>query len=54
MNSLPYLIHRDCDLNLGPSASESSTLTARLPSMYVYAYVCVRAEAFFKQFGIDF
>jgi len=23
---------RDCDLNMGPSASESSTLTVRLPS----------------------
>jgi len=43
VNSLPYLIHRDCDLNPGPSAPESSTLTARLPSMYIYAYVCVRA-----------
>ena len=34
MNSLPKTVtrqRRDCDLNLGPSASESSTLTTRLP-----------------------
>ena len=37
MNSLPKTVFRecrDCDLNPGPSASESSTLTARLPSHY--------------------
>ena len=35
MNSLPKTVtgqRRDCDLNLGPSAPESSTLTTRLPS----------------------
>ena len=35
MNSLPKTVTRqrhDCDLNLGHSASESSTLTTRLPS----------------------
>ena len=35
MNSLPKTVtrhHRSCDLNPGPSAPESSTLTTRLPS----------------------
>ena len=35
MNSLPNTVtlqRRDCDLNPGPSAPESSTLTTRLPS----------------------
>ena len=35
MNSLPNTVtsqRRDCDLNLGPSAPESSTLTTRLRS----------------------
>jgi len=35
VNSLPKTVTRqrsDCDLNPGPSASESSTLTTRLPS----------------------
>ena len=32
---------RDCDLNLGPSAPESSTLTTRLPS---HPYSTVRAQ----------
>jgi len=35
VNSLPKTVtrqRRDCDLNLGPSAPESSTLTTRLPS----------------------
>ena len=34
MNSLPKTVtrqRRDCDLNPGPSAPESSTLTTRLP-----------------------
>jgi len=34
-NSLPETVtrqRRDCDLNPGPSAPESSTLTTRLPS----------------------
>ena len=34
------LQHRDCYLNLGPSAPESSTLTTRLPS-HPLVYVCV-------------
>jgi len=35
VNSLPKTVtrqHRDCDLNLGPSQPESSTLTTLLPS----------------------
>jgi len=35
VNSLPKTVtrqRRGCDLNLGPSAPESSTLTTRLPS----------------------
>ena len=35
MNSEPKTVtrqRRDCDLNPGPSARESSTLTTRLPS----------------------
>jgi len=35
VNSLPKTVirqRRDCDLNPGPSAHESSTLTTRLPS----------------------
>ena len=35
VNSLPKTVtrqSRDCDLNPGPSAPESSTLTTRLPS----------------------
>jgi len=35
VNSLPKTVtrqRRDCDLNLGPSTPESSTLTTRLPS----------------------
>ena len=35
MNNLPKTVtrqRRDCDLNPGPSAPESSTLTTRLPS----------------------
>ena len=36
MNSLPKTVtgqHRDCDLNLGPSMPESSTLTTRIVSI---------------------
>ena len=38
VNSLPNTVTRqrhDCDLNPGPSAPESSTLTTRLPSHLV-------------------
>jgi len=37
VNSLPKIVtrqRRDCDLNAGPSAPESSTLTTRLPLIY--------------------
>ena len=40
VNSLPKTVtrqRRDCDLNPGPSAPESSTLTTRLPS-HPYTY----------------
>ena len=46
MNSLPKTVtrqRRDCDLNLGPSAPESSTLTTRLLSHLndgVYYLLC--------------
>ena len=39
VNSLPKTVNgqrRDCDLNPGPSAPESSTLTTRLPSHPLY------------------
>jgi len=44
VNSLPKTVtgqRRDCDLNLGPSVLESSTLTTRLPShpVIVVGYV---------------
>ena len=38
MNSLPKTVtrqRRGCDLNPGPSAPESSTLTTRLPSHHI-------------------
>ena len=38
VNSLPKTVtrqRRDCDLNPGPSAPESSTLTTRLPSHHL-------------------
>ena len=43
VNSLPKTIirqRRDCDLNPGPSATQSSTLTTRLPSHQAF-YVAV-------------
>ena len=43
VNSLPKTVtgqRRDCDLNPGPSAPESSTLTTRLPS---HPLVCLPA-----------
>jgi len=42
VNSLPKTItrqRRDCDLNLGPSAPESSMLTTRLPSHPIFILV---------------
>ena len=47
MNSLPKTVtrlRRDCDLNPGPAAPESSTLTTRLPS-HPYSLLIVTAEA---------
>ena len=44
MNSLPKTVtrqRRDCDLNPGPSAPESSTLTTRLPSHPWYSGIVV-------------
>ena len=44
VNSLPKTVarqRRDCDLNPGPSATESSTLTTRLPSK---RYKCIKEE----------
>ena len=44
VNSLPKTVtrqRRDCDLNPGPSAPESSTLTTRLPS-HPYTDIAVR------------
>ena len=41
MNSLPKTVtrqRRGCDLNPGPSAPESSTLTTRLPSLHSAIY----------------
>jgi len=38
VNSLPKTVtrqRRGCDLNPGPSAPESTTLTTRLPSLYI-------------------
>jgi len=43
VNSLPKTVtrqRRGCDLNPGPSAPESSTLTTRLPSHPVEAEKC--------------
>jgi len=40
VNSLPKTVtrqRRGCDLNPGPSAPESSTLTTRLPNHHPYA-----------------
>ena len=42
VNSLPKTVtrqRRDCDLNPGPTASESSTLTTRLPSHPLTMYL---------------
>jgi len=42
VNSLPKTVTRqrhDCDLNPGPSAPESSTLTSRLPSDPAEKYI---------------
>jgi len=49
VNSLPKIVtrqRRDCDLNPGPSAPESSTLTTRLPSQLVLGQGLVLAAAY--------
>ena len=43
MNNLPKTVtrqRRDCDLNLGPSVPQSSTLTTQLPSHPINAVGC--------------
>ena len=48
MNSLPKTVtrqRRGCDLNPGPSAPESSTLTTRLPSHTFQNKVHVMSQA---------
>ena len=47
VNSLPKTVtrqRRDCDLNPGPSAPESSTLTTRLPSHPTYKITVVNFD----------
>jgi len=50
VNSLPKTVtrqRRNCDLNPGPSASESSTLTTRLTKLYtVYTDEVVLVRVF--------
>jgi len=49
-NSLPKTVtqqRRDCDLNQGPSAPESSTLTTRLPSHTVIVLLLLLSLLFF-------
>ena len=44
VNSLPKTVtrqRRDCDLNLGPSAPESSTLTTRPATLISYYGICI-------------
>jgi len=44
VNSLPKTVtqqRRGCDLDMGPSAPESSTLTTRLPSHRAYVVNCL-------------
>jgi len=48
VNSLPKTVtrqRRSCDLNPGPSAPQSSTLTTRLPSHPVY-YIILRQNIY--------
>ena len=56
MNSLPKIVtrqRRDCDLNPGPSAPESSTLTTRLPSHPEHRLVNRPIPAFFRDMDIS-
>jgi len=51
VNSLPKTVtrqRRGCDLNSGPSAPESSTLTTRLPNNLLHIYsLLISAARFF-------
>jgi len=70
VNSLPKTVtrkRRDCDLNPGPTAPESSTLTTRLPSQQmepkalcsrlvrpsVCTYARARVDAFSVRLAVD-
>jgi len=49
MNSLPKTVtrqRRSCDVNPGPSAPESSTLTTRLPSHPIYRYKSINDNTY--------
>ena len=49
VNSLPKTVtrqRRDCDLNSGPSAPESSMLTIRLPSHPIYHWLVNKVAQF--------
>jgi len=53
VSSLPKIVtrqRRGCDLNLGPSAPESSTLATRLPS-HPYFYSAYKFNGVTKRFG---
>ena len=53
VSSLPKTVtrqRRDWDLNLGPSASESSTLTTRLPSHPNYIILMYKSETRFTKY----
>ena len=55
MNSLPKTVtdqRRDCDLNPGPSAPESSTLATRLPSVGRYKKVQQDLPGFDELLGV--
>ena len=56
VNSLPKTVtrqRRDCDLNPGPSAPESSTLTTRLPSHPSRDYHGANIDGFTARKGIE-
>jgi len=55
MNSLPKTVirtqqHRNCDLNPGPYAPESSTLTTRLPRSNILQYILLSFKVCEKYF----
>jgi len=52
VNSLPKTVtpqHRDCDLNPGLSAPESSTLTTRLPSHHLSSSASLSLQTFIDE-----